>query len=118
MKLATTRSASSNSVRLLRLALLASWVLLVQIICSGPAQAQNAGKFRQYYESALKEYDKGQYEAALQDFQSAYAIKQLPRLLLNIGQIHRKLGHAKDALGYYELYLRVEPNPKPEIKEE
>lgn len=35
---------------------------------------------------------------------AAYAIKQLPKRLRSTGQAHRKLGHAKAALGYYELY--------------
>jgi hypothetical protein len=74
--------------------------------------------FRQHYEAALRLYDHGQFEGAIKEFQAAYTLKQLPRLLLNIGQTHRKLGHARDALGFYEFYLRVEPNPKPEIKAE
>jgi hypothetical protein len=82
------------------------------------SHADSKGEFRAHYEAALRLYDRGQYEGAIKEFQAAYALKQLPRLLLNIGQAHRKLGHARDALGFYEFYLRVEPNPKPEIKAE
>lgn len=95
-------------------------VLLGSLLTAGArvGRADTAREFRQHYESALRLYDGGQFEGAIKEFQAAYALKQLPRLLLNIGQAHRKLGHARDALGFYEFYLRVEPNPKPEIKAE
>lgn len=94
--------------------LLGGWLLL-----SVPyAYADKAADFRKHYDRAIAYYEKGAYENALTEYQMAYAIKQLPKLLLNIGQLHRKLGHAKDALGYYELYLRVEPNPEPQLKAE
>lgn len=80
-----------------------------------PMQAR-ADEFRQHYEHAVKLYHSGEFEDSIKEFQAAYTIKQLPKLLLNIGQAHRKLGHARDALGFYEFYLRVEPDPKPEIK--
>lgn len=93
---------------------LGGWLLLsVQY-----AYADKATDFRKHYDRAISYYEKGAYESALTEYQMAYAIKQLPKLLLNIGQLHRKLGHAKDALGYYELYLRVEPNPEPQLKAE
>ncbi len=100
------------------------WLLVFVLLGSllairpGVGRADSTREFRQHYESALRLYDGGQFEGAIKEFQAAYALKQLPRLLLNIGQAHRKLGHARDALGFYEFYLRVEPNPKPEIKAE
>lgn len=82
------------------------------------SRADEAADFKKHYDSALTYYNKGAYADALREFQMAYAIKQLPKLLLNIGQLHRKQGNAKEALGYYELYLRVEPNPEPKLKAE
>ena len=105
----------ASSSRWLRLAVLVGALLAA---VARPSHADPAREFRQHYEAALRLYDGGQFEGAIKEFQAAYALKQLPRLLLNIGQAHRKLGHARDALGFYEFYLRVEPNPKPEIKAE
>lgn len=105
----------ASSSRWLRLAVLVGALLAA---AARPSHADPAREFRQHYEAALRLYDGGQFEGAIKEFQAAYALKQLPRLLLNIGQAHRKLGHARDALGFYEFYLRVEPNPKPEIKAE
>lgn len=82
------------------------------------AHADESVDFRKHYDRAFKFYEAGQLQDSIKEFQSAYAIKQLPKLLLNLGQAHRRLGHAKDALGYYEFYLRVEPSPEPKLKAE
>lgn len=71
-----------------------------------------------HYKKAIAHYEGKNYQAALTEFKEAYRIRQLPRILLNIGQVYRKLGMASNALRFYEHYLRVEPHPKPEIKAE
>ena len=108
-----TKYASLNKTGLLTAAVLLNALLyLIQ-----PQEAR-ASEFREHYEHGVKLYEAGDFESSIKEFQAAYTIKQLPKLLLNIGQAHRKLGHARDALGFYEFYLRVEPDPKPEIKVE
>jgi hypothetical protein len=72
----------------------------------------------QHYNRGLSFYDSKDYPSAIHEFQAAYKIRQLPRILLNIGQVYRKLGMASTALKFYEHYLRVDPRPKPEIKAE
>ena len=72
----------------------------------------------QHYIRGLSFYDSKDYPSAIREFQAAYKIRQLPRILLNIGQVYRKLGMASTALKFYEHYLRVDPKPKPEIKAE
>src|SRR5205823_2127459 len=69
-------------------------------------------------DKAVELYKAEEFEDAIKEFQAAYALRQLPKLLLNIAQAHRKLGRAKEALGFYEFYLRVEPSPKAELKAE
>lgn len=80
-----------------------------------PANRETA---EQHYNRGLTHYEKKDYPNAIREFQAAYKIRQLPRILLNIGQVYRKLGMASTALRFYEHYLRVEPKPKPEIKQE
>lgn len=99
--------------------LLLLWLVLASLHFAVPvACADGEAAFRRHYDAAMRAYDAGRLQEAIRGFQQAYAIKQLPRLLLNLGQTHRRLGHAKDALGYYEFYLRVEPNPDPKLKTE
>lgn len=72
----------------------------------------------QHYKRAIAFYENKDYPRAIREFQAAYKVRQLPRILLNIGQVYRKLGMASTALKFYEHYLRVDPQPKPEIKSE
>jgi len=72
----------------------------------------------QHYNRGLSFYDGKDYPSAIREFQAAYKIRQLPRILLNIGQVYRKLGMASTALKFYEHYLRVDPKAKPVIKAE
>lgn len=93
-------------------------VCLYLMLAVSTSFADEGQDFRRHYQQALTFYERGQYQESIQEFQAAYAIKQLPKLVLNMGQANRKLGHAKEALGYYELYLRLEPDPDPKLKAE
>ncbi len=99
---------------------LISLVALALVLATWPgaARARQQDAFQDHLDQAVSLYKGGQYEDAIKEFQAAYAMRQMPRLLLNLGQAHRKLGHAREALGYYEFYLRVEPSPKPELRTE
>lgn len=100
------------------LVLRTAWLVLALAVFNlGPAPAY-ADQADQHYKRALKYYESKDYPHAIKEFQAAYRVRQLPRILLNIGQVYRKLGMASTALKFYEHYLRVEPNPKPEIKAE
>lgn len=80
-------------------------------------EAQEAA-FQEHYQRALARYSEERYEAAIEEFQAAYELRQLPRLIFNLAQAHRHLGHAQEALRYYELYQVKEPNPKPGLRAE
>jgi tetratricopeptide (TPR) repeat protein len=85
---------------------------------TGRADEKVVAEFRRHLERGTALYKAGEYQESLIELQAAYTLRQLPLLLLNIGQAHRKLGHAKVALDFYEFYLRVEPRPLPEIRVE
>lgn len=55
------------------------------------------------------------YEEALTLYQSAYDRVQEPRLLLNIGRCHYRLGRARRALETYEAFQKAEPDPDTEV---
>jgi hypothetical protein len=81
-----------------------SALLLLLLLCA-PARAEDA--FQGHYDQAMKLYGEREYAAAIEQFQAAYGLRQLPRLLFAIAQCHRRLGHAREALAFYEQYLRV-----------
>jgi tetratricopeptide (TPR) repeat protein len=58
----------------------------------------------------VRHYDLSEWEPALIDFKEAYRNKPDPAFLYNIAQCHRKLGHANDAITFYQSYLRRAPN--------
>lgn len=92
-------------------------VVLLGLILLGTGSAR-ADVAELQYKRGIAYYEAKDYPRAIKAFQSAYKARQLPRILLNIGQVYRKLGMASTALKFYEHYLRVEPNPKPQIREE
>lgn len=63
-------------------------------------------------------YQQKEYEDSAKELLRAYELKQLPRVLLNLGTVYRKMGKAKEALAFYERYLKAEPNPPPKIKKD
>jgi tetratricopeptide (TPR) repeat protein len=72
--------------------------------------------FQVRYDRSRALYQQGRYEECISELQAAYKLRQLPRLLVNIGHAYRKLGRAREALSHYQLYLQVEPDPRPEIR--
>jgi tetratricopeptide (TPR) repeat protein len=63
---------------------------------------------RALYQDGARLYNIGQYEAAVQAFEGAYAISGAKPLLFNIAQAYRLAGPARcqNALQAYESYLR------------
>ncbi len=110
-----TRHAGSGQPTKQRLQCASLLAALVLLLSAGSARADLAD---QHYKRALKAYEAKEYPLAIREFQTAYRARQLPRILLLIGQVYRKLGMASTALKFYQHYLRVEPNPKPDVKAE
>ncbi len=106
------------------------WVrlLLLLVVCgllgglATPAQAAaatddgclNEPSCSGHYQKALSFYESGRYEAALPEFQAAYASRQMPWLLINIGRTFHRLGRLDDAITLYSRYEHAVPNGDPE----
>jgi tetratricopeptide (TPR) repeat protein len=75
-------------------------------------------EFQTHYQAALQQYKKEHYEQALAEFQQAYDLDAQPRVLYNIGQLHRKLGHTRLAIDSYEQYLRTNNDLTPVQRDE
>jgi tetratricopeptide (TPR) repeat protein len=54
----------------------------------------------------MKQYDLGDYEAALDAFKAAYLTRPEAELLFDMAQCYRRMGRPKDAVGAYTTYLR------------
>jgi tetratricopeptide (TPR) repeat protein len=72
----------------------------------------------QRYERAVRLYNTGQYDKAIEEFQSLYEARPQPILMFNLAQAHRKAGHVAQALDLYERFLgqNTDPNLKTETE--
>jgi tetratricopeptide (TPR) repeat protein len=101
--------------------LLGALMLLLSLF-AGPAHAVPEDacikdeKCKEHYTKGVKLYKEELFDEALTEFQAAYAARQMPLLLVNIGRTMQKLGRPKDALSHYERFLRAEPKIDPDTK--
>jgi len=65
---------------------------------------------KEHFNQGTRHYQLGHYQDALGEFESAYMAVPDPVFLFNIAQCHRKMGHDKEAVGFYKSYLRNAPN--------
>jgi tetratricopeptide (TPR) repeat protein len=96
--------------------------VLLAVACAllaiGDVRPGYAQSFDKHYKRGLALYQQKDYAGAIDEMSAAYEQRQLPRLLLNIGQAYRKMGKAREALLYYEKYLKADPDAPPQLKSE
>lgn len=71
---------------------------------------------RAHYKRARTLSGDGDFQAALEAYQTAYRRRAASWLLLSIGRTLHKLGRPSEALGYYNQYKEKEPHPAPELE--
>jgi tetratricopeptide (TPR) repeat protein len=72
--------------------------------------------FNQLNKEGTELYQQGNYEACIEKFQTAFSINPDSLLLYNLGQAHRKLKQEREALNYYQFYLRTAGDITPEMR--
>ena len=81
---------------------------------SAPVEAkpspETAATSKEHFNQATRHYELGHYQEALDEFEAAYMAVPDPVFLFNVAQCHRKMGHDKEAVGFYKSYLRNAPN--------
>lgn len=96
---------------------------LVLLSLSGPGNAdatpadrcQADASCRKQMTSATQLASKGRYEEAITLYEQGYTQSHEPRLLLNIGRCHYRLGRPSKALELYEEFNRAQPSPDAEL---
>lgn len=86
-----------------------SLVPLILLLAS-TASAENRDKAREAFQRGNQHYALGEYDAALQEFKSAYRNFEDPTFLFNIGQCERQLERRADAIRSYRMYLVNAPD--------
>ena len=60
--------------------------------------------YAQHESQARKHAGQGRYAAAVEEYRAAYALRQSPALLFNIGVCYQRLENHAEAVGYYDQY--------------
>jgi hypothetical protein len=103
-------------------------LFVVALLCSAPALAQPADalkKAQAAFDQAQIDYLQGKYDEAAKGFEEAYAARQFPQFLYNVGAAHHMKGKkASDAdayakaVEYYRKYLAADPQAADKAKVE
>jgi tetratricopeptide (TPR) repeat protein len=73
---------------------------------------------RELSDQALRQYQQGDFDAAIESFMGAFALSNNPGLLFNVAQAYRLKGDCEHARDYYQRYLRAVPETpfKPSLE--
>jgi tetratricopeptide (TPR) repeat protein len=78
------------------------------------AQPADVSRATELYNTANKELEGGDYDAAARDFLAAFDITKDPVLFFKIGGAYDKAGKCDEAVTYYKRYL-AEAKPEPQF---
>jgi tetratricopeptide (TPR) repeat protein len=67
------------------------------------------------FESGMKFFNQGNYEAARTQFDAAYKLSRFPALLYNLARTADKQNQRRDSIRYYEQYLATNPPDGPDV---
>jgi tetratricopeptide (TPR) repeat protein len=73
--------------------------------CANAAAGAAADEATQHFLNGRRQYDLGNYDAAVSEFQAAYESKPDPVFLFNLGQAYRLGGHCDDARAAYQHFI-------------
>jgi tetratricopeptide (TPR) repeat protein len=75
-----------------------------------PAYAQTDDEnARRHFESGVAYLQQSNYEDALREFQSSYALSKRPELLLNIANVYERMGKLQEAVDALTKFLELQP---------
>lgn len=83
-----------------------------------PAPALVSDQFDATLQRAQQLTQAERHQEALTAWQAAYAMRQRPGLLLEIGRSQQRLGQAAEAAASFRRFLAADPNPPPALKQE
>ena len=91
-------------------------IFVTVAVTASPADARRrtatAKKAKKLYKAGKKAYAEERFSEAAKHFSAGYMLDPKPGFLLNIAQSYRKAGEPKEALHYYQEYLKAAPDSK------
>jgi len=100
-------------------ALRAAIGLVAILVMSASAAAESRTQAaREAAETGRRAYNLNHWDEAIAAFEKAYQLSGDPALLFNLAQAHRQALHGNEALHFYKVYLREQPDgPNREVAE-
>jgi hypothetical protein len=82
-------------------------------------EAEDRAEGRRRFEAGEQHFSKGEYAAALAEYEAGYRLTRLPGFLINIAHCHRLSGELRKGRAFYRKYLLVVPTSprKAEVEE-
>ena len=84
-------------------------LLLLPAVAGAQKKQPPLDEAKLHFKKGDEFYAKKQYDEAIAEFKRAYELSKLPLILFNIAQAYRLKGDNRQALAYYEDYLRMDP---------
>jgi hypothetical protein len=84
---------------------LALWAAVTAPSKRARADDGEVNEAREHFKSGASAFFRGEYEAAIQEYTTAYRLKKDPALLFDLGQAHKAAGHPAEALRFFKQYL-------------
>jgi tetratricopeptide (TPR) repeat protein len=84
-------------------------LLLLPTVASAQKPAPPLDEAKLHFKKGDEHYARKEYDLAITEFKRAYELSKLPLILFNIAQAYRLKGDVRQALAYYEDYLRLDP---------
>jgi tetratricopeptide (TPR) repeat protein len=84
-------------------------VAVTLLVWLGSARADDKEVARQAYREGTRQYELGDFKAALDAFKKAYLNYEDPAILFNLAQCQRQLGDKVEALRTYRVFLHKVP---------
>jgi hypothetical protein len=89
-------------------------IVLLLAILAAPAWAAPSAvqerEAREHYQRGMERYALRDFDAAINEFKTAYSLTLAPALLFNLGQASRLGKRPEEALHFYRTYLRFVPD--------
>jgi hypothetical protein len=95
-------------------AFLVALMVAIVLVASGAttARADDAQKARELFTQGNTYFDIGQFDKAIDAWQTGYQLKNDPGFLYNIAQAYRTMGDAQKAIFFYKRYLSNSPKAR------
>lgn len=88
------------------------------LVLAAPARAADNSEAQRHYTAGMAHYNLREYKEAIKEFEASYRLAPDPVFLFNLAQCHRLIKHDRDALYFYQAYLRARPDADNRVEVE